>query len=192
MRRDAEEMAASEHPLALHKNVIPEGPVETVCKWACEAALIIMLVVIGTDIFTRWLLNFSFEISDEIGGYMLAAITFLSLSVCQVYDSFHHVELIQARLSVRGRAISSLLFDLLTLSFAALLLWHYVRLEFSSWRFGERAPTYLETPLWLPRLVMAIGAAALCLAVCRTIMMHIRRIRTANADALAIARSHGR
>jgi len=36
--------------------------------------------VIGTDIFTRWALNFSFEISDEIGGYMLAAITFLGLN----------------------------------------------------------------------------------------------------------------
>lgn len=174
---DVQEMAASGQPLAVHKNTVPEGPVETVCKWACEAALLIMLVVIGTDIFTRWALNFSFEISDEIGGYMLAAITFLSLSVCQVNDSFHHVELVQARLSERGRAISSLIFDMLTLSFAALMLWHYIRLEMSSWRFGERAPTYLETPLWLPRLVLAIGAAALCLAVIRTILLHIRRIR---------------
>ena len=118
MPADADEIAASGQPLVMHKSTVPEGPVETVCKWACEAALVIMLVVIGTDIFTRWLLNFSFEVSDEIGGYMLAAITFLSLSVCQVNDSFHHVELIQARLSPRGRAISSLLFDLLTLSFA--------------------------------------------------------------------------
>ena len=184
----AEELAASGQPLALHKNTVPEGPVETLCKWACEAALLVMLVTIGTDIFTRWLLNFSFEISDEIGGYMLAAITFLSLSVCQVNDSFHQVELVQARLSPRGRAISALLFDLLTLSFAALLTWHYVRLEFSSWRFAERAPTYLETPLWLPRLTMAIGTAALCLAVLRTIMMHIRRIRAAGAGEP----SHGR
>jgi TRAP-type C4-dicarboxylate transport system permease small subunit len=172
-----EELAASGQPLAMHKNVIPEGPVETACKWACETALVIMLVVIGTDIFTRWALNYSFEISDEIGGYMLAAITFLSLSVCQVNDSFHHVELLQRRLSERGRVLSALLFDLLTLSFAALLLWHYVKLELSSWRYAERAPTYLETPLWLPRLVMAIGAAALCLAVLRTVLMHIRRLR---------------
>ena len=188
MRNDADEMAASGQPLALHKSIVPEGPVETACKWACEAALVVMLVVIGTDIFTRWLLNFSFEVSDELGGYMLAAITFLSLSVCQANDSFHHVELVQARLSPRGRAISALLFDLLTLSFATLLTWHYVRLEFSSWRFAERAPTYLETPLWLPRLVMAIGTAALCLAVLRTIMMHIRRIRAAGAGEP----SHGR
>jgi TRAP-type C4-dicarboxylate transport system permease small subunit len=188
MAGDADEPAASGQPLALHKNTVPEGPVETLCKWACEAALIIMLLVIGTDIFTRWLLNFSFEISDEIGGYMLAAITFLSLSVCQVNDSFHHVELVQARLSARGRALSSLFFDVLTLGFAALLLWHYVRLEFSSWRFAERAPTYLETPLWLPRLSLAIGAAALCLAICRTILMHVRRVRSAGAEEL----SHGR
>ncbi len=177
---------ASELSLAPHKHTVPEGPVELACKWSCEAALIVMLVVIGTDIFTRWLLNFSFEISDEIGGYMLATITFLSLSVCQVNDSFHHVELIQDRLSERGRALSALFFDLLTLGFAALLLWHYVRLEQSSLRFGERAPTYLETPLWIPRLVMAIGAAALCLAVLRTIMLHVRRLRAIPAGA-----SHG-
>src|SRR5689334_15574973 len=128
---------AAERPPALHKSTVPEGPVETACKWACEAALDTMLVVIGTDIFTRWLLNFSFEVSDEIGGYMLAAITFLSLAVCQVNDSFHHVELIQARLSPRGRALSRLLFDLLTLAFSSLLLWHYIRLESSSYRFGE-------------------------------------------------------
>jgi TRAP-type C4-dicarboxylate transport system permease small subunit len=182
MPDDAADRAGMPVP-APQKHTVPEGPVELVCKWACEAALIVMLLVIGTDIFTRWLLNFSFEISDEIGGYMLATITFLSLSVCQVNDSFHHVELIQARLSERGRALSALVFDLLTLAFAALLLWHYIRLEQSSWRFGERAPTYLETPLWIPRLVMAIGAAALCLAVLRTIAMHVRRLRSVPAGA---------
>lgn len=168
---------ASAQPPAPRKHTVPEGPVELACKWACEAALLVMLAVIGTDILTRWLFNFSFQISDEIGGYMLATITFLSLSVCQVNDSFHHVEIVQARLSERGRALSALMFDLLTLGFAALLLWHYVRLELTSWRFGERAPTYLETPLWLPRLVMAIGAAALCLAVLRTLALHLRRLR---------------
>jgi len=174
---DATESAGAQAP-APHKHTVPEGPVERACKWACEAALLVMLVVIGTDIFTRWALNFSFQVSDEIGGYMLATITFLSLSVCQVNDTFHHVEIIQARLSERARALSALFFDLLTFGFAALLLWHYIRLELSSWRFGERAPTYLETPLWFPRLVMAIGAAALCLAVLRTLAMHLRRLRS--------------
>ena len=32
---------------------VGESPVERLCKWASEAALVIRLVVSGTDIFTR-------------------------------------------------------------------------------------------------------------------------------------------
>lgn len=154
---------------------IGEGIVERTCKLACFAALIVMLVVIGVDIFTRSVLNFSFEVSDELGGYMLALITFVSLSVCQVNDSFHHVQFVQARLSPRGRALSQVIFDLLSLAFCVLLCWQLARFEMSSWRFGDRAPTYLATPLWLPRLAMVLGTLALCFSVLRTLVAHIRQ-----------------
>jgi TRAP-type C4-dicarboxylate transport system permease small subunit len=163
---------------------IGEGPVERLCKWASEAALITMLVVIGVDIFTRYLLNFSFEVADEIGGYTLVVMTFVSLSVCQVNNSFHQVELVQARLGPWGRALSAACFDFLAFGFAAILLWHFIRLEISSYRFGERAPTYLETPLWIPRMAMAIGAAALCFSILRTFLAHVRRFQ-------ALSRTHG-
>jgi TRAP-type C4-dicarboxylate transport system permease small subunit len=157
--------------------IVHEGVVERLCKWTAEIALLLMLGLIGLDIVTRFVFNFSFEIADELGGYLLVVITFVSLSACQVNDAFHHVELVQARLSPRRRAISAVLFDLLALGFSGLLLWHFIRLEITSWRFGERAPTYLETPLWLPRLAMAIGAAALCWSLCRTLIANLRRVR---------------
>ena len=102
---------------------LKESIVERACRLACSAALIVMLAVIGTDILTRGLFNFSFEISDELGGYMLVVISFVSLSVCQINNSFHHVELVQSRLSPFGRAVSHVIFDLLSLAFCALLLW---------------------------------------------------------------------
>ena len=40
-----------------------------------RAALVVMLVLIAVDIVTRWVFNFSFEVSDEVGGYMLVVIT---------------------------------------------------------------------------------------------------------------------
>ena len=51
---------------------------------------------------------------------MLVVITFLSLPVCQINDSFHHVELVQSRLSPFGRAASHVIFDLLSFAFGAL------------------------------------------------------------------------
>ena len=169
--------AADGMPASHLEPPVGEGPIEFACKMLSEAALVIMLVVIGADIFTRYLFNFSFEVADEIGGYMLVVMTFVSLSVCQVNGAFHQVELVQARLSPRGRALSAAIFDVLSFGLAAILLWHFIRLEFSSWRFGERAPTFLETPLWLPRLAMAVGAAALCFAIVRTFLAHVRRYR---------------
>jgi TRAP-type C4-dicarboxylate transport system permease small subunit len=103
--------------------------------------------------------------------------TFVSLSVCQANGAFHQVELVQARLSARGRALSAAIFDVLAFAFACLLLWQLIKLELSSYRFGERAPTYLETPLWIPRLAMAIGVAALLIAILRTFVAHVRRFR---------------
>ena len=154
-----------------------ESIVERVCKLACVAALVVMLVAIGTDILTRSLFNFSFEISDELGGYMLVVITFVSLSVCQIGDSFHHVELVQSRLSPYGRIVSHVIFDLLSLTFCVLLLWQLVKFEISSFHFGDHAPTYLATPLWIPQSAMMLGAAALCFSVLRTLAANVARLR---------------
>jgi TRAP-type C4-dicarboxylate transport system permease small subunit len=156
---------------------LKESIVERACKLACVAAVIVMLVVIGVDILTRSLFNFSFEISDELGGYMLVVITFVSLPVCQISDSFHHVELVQSRLSPFGRAVSRVIFDVLSLAFCALLLWHLARFELSSFRFGDRAPTYLATPLWIPQSAMMLGAAALCFSMVRTLAADVGRLR---------------
>ena len=161
---------------------IGESVVERVCKYICVAAIAVMLVVIAVDVATRALFNFSFEVSDELGGYLLAAITFFSLPVCQANDSFHHVELIQARLSPRGRTVSHLIFDLLSFTCCVLLAWQLFRFEILSWRFDDHAPTYLATPLWLPRVAMLAGTVALCVTVLRTLLVDIRKVRDAGRE----------
>ena len=161
---------------------LPETIVERVCKLACVAALVVMLVVIGVDIVTRSLFNFSFEISDELGGYMLVVITFVSLPVCQINDCFHHVELVQSRLSPFGRAVSHVIFDLLSLAFCVLLFWQLIRFQISSLRFGDQAPTYLATPLWIPRIALLVGATALCFSMMRTLAADIGIVRRAGRD----------
>jgi TRAP-type transport system small permease protein len=157
---------------------LPEGPVEWTCKLASEVALVVMLVLVAVDIVTRWVFNFSFEMSDEVGGYMLVVICFVSLSACHVNGSFHEVEFLQVRLTALGRSISQLIFGLLSLAACVLLAWQYARFELSSWRFGDVAPTYLSTPLWLPRLAMVLGVAALAFSLGRTLTAEAKRLRT--------------
>jgi TRAP-type C4-dicarboxylate transport system permease small subunit len=154
-----------------------EGVVETACKLLSALALVVLLLVVAVDIVTRWGFNFSYEVSDEIGAYMLVAIAFLSLSASHSNGAFHRVEFVQARLTRRARLVSSIAFELVALAFCAILVWQYVGLVRSSWRFDQRAPTFLETPLWIPRLLLVLGMSALCLALLRSLAADIGRLR---------------
>ena len=153
---------------------ISEGVVEKACKYLCAVALMVMMAVVGIDIVTRWGFHFSFEVSDEVAGYMLVAIAFLSLPVSHIHGAFHHVEFIQARLSRQAQIVSRVVFESIALFFSAIFVWQFYRLVASSWRFGDKAPSYLETPLWLPRLLLVIGMAALCISLCRTLASDLR------------------
>jgi TRAP-type transport system small permease protein len=147
------------------------------CMVICEIAIGVMAFVVIMEIITRNLFDFSFEMSEELGGYIIVGITFLSLPVCQVYRSYHHVQFIQSRLSPRLRAMSHLLFDLLSLGFCGVLIWQLTRFELQSWRSGDVAPTLLATPLWIPRLLMPIGSVAVAVSLLRSAALNFRRCR---------------
>lgn len=155
-----------------------EGVVERACKLLSALALMVLLVVVGVDVITRWGFNFSYEVSDEVAAYMLVAIAFLSLPVSHINGAFHRVEFVQARLSMRWKLVSSICFELVALIFCAIFVWQFIGLVRSSWRFGDHAPTFLETPLWLPRSLLVIGMAALCISLMRSMAADIGRLRS--------------
>ena len=70
-----------------------------------------------------------------------------------------------------------MIFDLLSLAFCGVLLWQLARFEISSWRLDDHAPTYMATPLWIPRLALLVGAAALMFSMVRTLAADVLRLR---------------
>ncbi len=68
----------------------------------CALFLIAMIVLIGAEAIARNVFATSLQITDEIGGYLLVALTFLSMSVAEAHGAFHRVELIQSRLNARA------------------------------------------------------------------------------------------
>ena len=163
-----------------HRSDVPSaGPsvVDVASEALCGLFLLAMIVMIAAEAIARNVFGTSLQVTDEVGGYLLVALTFLSMSVAESHGAFHRVELVQARLSRAGRAASQLVFDLMALAASALVTWQLVRLALNSWRAEDVAPTPLGTPLWLPQTSMGIGMALLCLALVRTIMAKVRVLR---------------
>ncbi len=150
---------------------------EKSCMWICEIGIVVMGAVVILEVVTRNMFGFSFEMSEELGGYIIIGISFLSLPVCQVYKSYHHVQFIQARLSPRMQALSHFLFDVLSLLFCFVLMWQLTRFVANSYRSEDVAPTLLATPLWIPQALMPIGMLAATVSLLRSAWGNWRRFR---------------
>ena len=158
---------------------VSSGPsqIENGSEVLCSLFLLAMIVLIGAEAIARNVFATSLQVTDEIGGYLLVAMTFLSMSVAEAHGAFHRVELIQARIGKKVRMISQIVFDLMSLGASSLVTWQLTRLALNAWRAEDVAPTPLQTPLWLPQSTMAIGTALLCFALLRTIIAKVKNLR---------------
>ncbi len=152
---------------------LPETIVERAARWVCGIGILGMALTVAVELVTRNLFHFSFEMSDEIGGYIVVAVSFLSLCVCEVHRSYHRMELVQSRLPRTWQAASRVFFDIVILAFCALLVWQLSRFVLNNWRSGDVAPTHWLTPLWIPQLTMPLGAACLTWSVLRSLRADI-------------------
>lgn len=153
------------------------GWAERLAEWLCAAALLVMIVLISAEALMRNLLGGSLQMTDELCGYLLVALTFLSMSVSEAHRAFHRVELFLGRMSRATQQRMMLIFDLASLAACAVLTWQLGRLAMNSLRTEDVAPTPLQTPLWLPQASMALGTLLLCWALLRSMRSRFRQLR---------------
>lgn len=153
--------------------VLPRTAIESACLLLCELALLGMVLLTSAEVVARTF-HFSFEVVDELGGYLLAALTFLSLPVALIAGAYHQVDYLQAALRPRQRIALAGVFTLLSLGFALLLLWQLWRLVSRSFASGVVAPTVLDTPMWIPQSAMLFGTAALIWSLLRVLATQAR------------------
>lgn len=154
---------------------------EAACLWLTCACLVAMLVIILVEVVTRSLFRFSFEVIDEVGGYLTVAVSFLALAPALARRAFHNVALVQSRLTARARDGWQTLFHLLALAFSLTVTAAMVRFVYRSWQQGDTASTVLRTPLWIPQAVMVVGMTVLCLVLAAELVAALRRFRSNEA-----------
>jgi TRAP-type C4-dicarboxylate transport system permease small subunit len=116
-------------------------------------------------VFCRSVLGFSLLITEELGSYLLVALVFLGMGSALHAGALFRVEFIIHSLPERGRQVVQLVFDLLSLAFAALLSWQMLVLVQGSYERHVQAGTTLATPLYIPQIVMVVGSATLALVL---------------------------
>ena len=138
--------------------------------------LIGMTVLMLLEVVLRGVFNSTTEHSDELVGYLLVGVSFLSLALCQSRGAFHRVEMVQMRLGPRGQAVSALVFNLLSFTYIAITDWYFLQFVMSSYRREAMASTALGTPLWIPEMAMVLGATMLLIVLGKAVVDDIRKL----------------
>jgi TRAP-type C4-dicarboxylate transport system permease small subunit len=154
----------------------PFNVLERASLWLSAICLIGMVLLILAEVILRGLFNSTTEHSDELVGYFLVGLSFLSLALCQSRGAFHRVEMVQMRLGPRGQAVSALIFNLLSFGYIALTDWYFLQFVMSSYRREAAASTVLATPLWIPETAMIVGATMLLIVLGKAIVDDIRKL----------------
>ena len=170
-RRDpgsAEEGARGAGPLMSGAGgaAVRSTSIERISLWLSSVCLIGMVLLILVEIVLRGVFNSTTEHSRRAGRLPAGRhLTFLSAwRLCQSRGAFHRVEMVQMRLGPRGKAVSALVFDLLSFGYVALTGWYFMQFVMSSYRREAMASTVLATPCgsrrrrwsWARRLLLIV------------------------------------
>lgn len=147
-------------------NALPiVGPIMRLQWLLSEITVVLMALLMTTEVICRDIFNFSLLVTDEIGGYFLVVLVFLGMGAALHDGALFRVTAVLRVLPQRVRDALQLVFDLLSLAFGVMLSYQMANLVIGSHARRVQADSILATPLWIPQLVMVIGAVTITLVL---------------------------
>jgi TRAP-type C4-dicarboxylate transport system permease small subunit len=125
------------------------------------AALLASLALIAASVVMRYVLNQPIAWVDELVGYLLVASVMLAAADALIEGEHIAVDIVTERLAARGRRVVLLIgFVSVALSALLLVVEGYDMVAFSM-TVNLLSNGYLAVPMWIPQLVVPVGAALL-------------------------------
>ena len=136
------------------------------------------LALVVYSVVMRYFLNQPAAWVDELVGYLLVACVMLAAADALLEGEHLAVDLVTERLGPRGKRLT-LLAGLAAVALSALLLAieGYDMVAFSR-MVGLMSNGYMATPMWIPQLLIPIGAALMLLAA---LVAMVSALRSPNA-----------
>lgn len=137
--------------------------VETISKIigflsGCSAALILFMTLIITgDVIGRSLFGLPIYFSTEVSGYILVALTFLGLAYTQRKGKHIRIQLLTHHLPEHYQRYLDVVVLIIGIIIVGWLTWATKDPVIQNYVFHRKSITSLETPMWIPWLLVPVG-----------------------------------
>jgi TRAP-type C4-dicarboxylate transport system permease small subunit len=127
--------------------------------------LVAMTLMVIVDIVMRTLLQRSLGFVEEITGYLVVLVTLFGVAITFREKEMFRVGFLYQRFPVAVQRALGVVFMLAAAAFCALLLWQTGQMVWSTYMRGKIAATELQTPLYLPQLLLPLGFLVLLIFI---------------------------
>ena len=142
-----------------------------------STGLLLVMLLLGTaDVCGRYLFNHPISGTIEIFEILLPGIVLLSWAFIQREKSHITVDVIYERFPPRFKAVVALCITLLSMVIAALIVWQGLDEVILNYQMG-RMIRNIDVPIYLPQLLVPLGAFFFLLALIADFFMYIKKIR---------------
>lgn len=149
--------------------------------YAAALFMIGTLVMVVAGIADR-LFSLGWRGTDMYAGYAMAAAGFLALAHTLKRGEHIRVSLLLHAVSPRARHGLEIWSLLVATALAGALTFYAIRLVYQSWDFHDISTGNDATPLWIPQIPMALGAAVLFIAFIDEFVMELTGKRVVAAS----------
>lgn len=145
-------------------------------KYVCVSLLFFMMALGTVDVLSRYLLNKPILGTLETFEILLPAIVLLGLGYTQGNRAHVRMEILVSHLSFRTQTVLNFLTNGCALLISVLILWRGWVLTIGYWRMGRTIPT-IGVPMFLPQLLVPLGALILSLVLIVQMLQYITELR---------------
>ena len=117
--------------------------------------LISMILLAGTQIFLRNILDYSLYWGDEMLRLMVLWLTIAGGLAASRMDKHISIEVIGRFLPGKTQLITKVFIDLFTASVCALFTWHSARFVMGSYEYGDMLMKNI--PAWMLQIILPVG-----------------------------------
>ncbi|AUC54386.1 hypothetical protein CDO87_14910 [Sagittula sp. P11] len=152
------------------------------------ASVLVLAVLIFIDIIGRDVFGVSIQGTDELGGYVLAFVGSLGLSLTLLNRGHPKIDIFLRMFPPGLRAALHVLAQATIAALGLFMTWHAWGELSETMRFGAVTNTPLQTPLWVPQAIWVAGTAIFALVACLTTAHGLWLLRT---DPRAVEARYG-
>ena len=155
-----------------------------VVETIASLAIVIMVVLVVLEVLLRSTIGFSFGFVDELVSYLVVFVTFFGVCVTFKNRALFKVEIFYERVPETARKVLDLIHSALALVLCFLLIYYAFFLISSSYSRGTVSPTKLETPLYIPQLIIPAGLVILVVFIFDFARARLFRAKTKQSTPL--------